>query len=96
MRRVYDDKNMFSVFRMYGLRPDRKGFFDYAEVQRVIGLAFSGCRLMEYKSYPSTLGGRFGLIRFGSRAEVFLPLGAKVEVKVGQNVKGASTIIARR
>ena len=68
MRRVYDDKNMFSVFRMYGLRPDRKGFFDYAEVQRVIGLAFSGCRLLEYKSYPSTLGGRFGRWVIGNRS----------------------------
>ena len=40
-------------------------------------------------------GFRFGMIRFGSRTEVFLPLDAEVTVKVGDRVKGAETIIAR-
>ena len=40
-------------------------------------------------------GFRFGMIRFGSRTEVYLPLSATVEVKVGDRVKGAETIIAR-
>lgn len=40
-------------------------------------------------------GERFGMIRFGSRTEVYLPLAATVEVKVGQHVAGGSTIIAR-
>ncbi len=42
------------------------------------------------------IGERFGLIRFGSRAEVFMPLDAKIDVKVGQQVNGNLTIIARR
>lgn len=41
-------------------------------------------------------GERFGLIRFGSRTEIFMPLATTVEVKVGQVVKGGSTILARR
>ena len=40
-------------------------------------------------------GDRFGMIRFGSRTEVCLPLAAAVLVKVGDHVAGGSTIIAR-
>jgi phosphatidylserine decarboxylase len=40
-------------------------------------------------------GDRFGMIRFGSRTEVYLPLSAAVQVKVGDHVAGGSTIIAR-
>ena len=40
-------------------------------------------------------GDRFGMIRFGSRTEVYLPLTATVLVKVGEHVSGGSTIIAR-
>ena len=40
-------------------------------------------------------GFRFGMIRFGSRTEIYLPLDAKLEVKLGDRVLGAQTIIAR-
>jgi phosphatidylserine decarboxylase len=40
-------------------------------------------------------GDRIGMIRFGSRTEVYLPLAATVLVKVGEHVAGGSTIIAR-
>ena len=40
-------------------------------------------------------GQRFGMIRFGSRTEVYLPLNAEVLVKTGDHVLGGSTIIAR-
>ncbi|MFN2507804.1 MAG: phosphatidylserine decarboxylase [Chthoniobacterales bacterium] len=40
-------------------------------------------------------GERFGMIRFGSRTEVYLPLEATVLVKVGDRVLGGSTVIAR-
>jgi len=40
-------------------------------------------------------GDRFGMIRFGSRTEVYLPLTATILVKVGDHVAGGSTIIAR-
>ena len=40
-------------------------------------------------------GERFGMIRFGSRTEVYLPLDAVVVVKVGDRVRGGSSIIAR-
>jgi phosphatidylserine decarboxylase len=40
-------------------------------------------------------GDRFGMIRFGSRTEVYLPVNAEVLVKTGDHVLGGSTIIAR-
>lgn len=42
-----------------------------------------------------TRGYRFGMIRFGSRTEVFIPLECSVLVKPGDRVTGASTPIAR-
>jgi phosphatidylserine decarboxylase len=40
-------------------------------------------------------GDRFGMIRFGSRTEVYLPLDAEVLVKVGDRVTGGLSVIAR-
>lgn len=40
-------------------------------------------------------GQRFGLIRFGSCTEVYLPDNAEILVQPGQKVKGGETIIAR-
>ena len=39
-------------------------------------------------------GQHFGMIRFGSRTEVFLPLEAAASVSVGDHVKGGSSVIA--
>ena len=38
-------------------------------------------------------GERFGLIRFGSRMDTFVPLGTDVRVAVGDRVKGGETIL---
>jgi len=38
-------------------------------------------------------GERFGLIRFGSRMDTFLPLGTALKVSVGDRVKGGETIV---
>jgi phosphatidylserine decarboxylase len=40
-------------------------------------------------------GERFGMIRFGSRTDLYLPLESEVLVSVGQRVKGGETAIAR-
>ncbi|MCF8301645.1 MAG: phosphatidylserine decarboxylase family protein [Bacteroidales bacterium] len=39
-------------------------------------------------------GHELGIIKFGSRVDMLLPLDAKVEVKIGQKVKGGETLIA--
>ena len=39
-------------------------------------------------------GAEFGFIKFGSRVDVFLPLGAEVKVSVGDKTKGGRTVLA--
>ena len=39
-------------------------------------------------------GDRFGIIRFGSRVDVYLPEGATVRVRAGQKVKAGETVLA--
>jgi phosphatidylserine decarboxylase len=58
-----------------------------AIARRIVGWSQVGDELKK--------GDRFGMIRFGSRTEVYLPLAATVLVKVGDHVSGGSTIIAR-
>jgi phosphatidylserine decarboxylase len=42
---------------------------------------------------PVARGQRFGLIRFGSRLDVYLPQNAKIQVQLGQKVFGGQTIL---
>jgi len=58
-----------------------------AIARRIVGWAKVGDQLQR--------GERFGMIRFGSRTEVYLPLDAEVLVKVGDHVKGGASVIAR-
>jgi len=39
-------------------------------------------------------GDRISLIQFGSRADIYLPLTAKIKVKLGDRVVGGETILA--
>jgi phosphatidylserine decarboxylase len=39
-------------------------------------------------------GKQFGFIKFGSRVDVFLPLGTKINVGIGEVVKGGRTVLA--
>ena len=41
------------------------------------------------------IGQRYGIIRFGSRVDVYLPEGEVPKVSVGQTVIGGETIIAK-
>src|SRR5205085_5446393 len=58
-----------------------------AIARRIVGWANVGDELQR--------GERFGMIRFGSRTEVYLPLSASVLVKAGDRVTGGLTVIAR-
>ncbi|MGH7854159.1 MAG: phosphatidylserine decarboxylase family protein [Candidatus Binatia bacterium] len=40
-------------------------------------------------------GDRFGLIMFGSRTDLYLPRGCRLEINEGQRVKGGETILGR-
>lgn len=43
---------------------------------------------------PLAQGDEFGFIKFGSRVDIFLPLTAKINVKIGDITKGGRTVIA--
>ena len=58
-----------------------------AIARRIVGWAKVGDELKR--------GERFGMIRFGSRTEVYLPLDAEILVRVGDHVKGGASVIAR-
>ena len=44
---------------------------------------------------PVERGERYGLIRFGSRVDIFLPPAAEPSVRVGDRVRGGADVIAR-
>jgi len=54
-------------------------------------------RVVSWKKAGETVGRgeRIGLVRFGSRVDVWLPEEAEIAVKVGENVKGGSSVLAR-
>jgi len=41
-----------------------------------------------------TAGATYGLIRFGSRVDVYLPPGSRVLVETGQRTIGGETVLA--
>jgi phosphatidylserine decarboxylase len=54
-------------------------------------------RVVSWKKAGETVerGERVGLVRFGSRVDVWLPGEAEILVRVGESVKGGSSVIAR-
>ncbi|MEO8206776.1 MAG: phosphatidylserine decarboxylase family protein [Chthoniobacterales bacterium] len=54
-------------------------------------------RIVPWSKVGDTLekGERFGMIRFGSRTELYLPLDAETTVAIGDKVKGGETPVAR-
>lgn len=53
-------------------------------------------RIVNYAEVDTEVvqGSDSGFIKFGSRVDVFLPLGTELEVKLNQKVKGGLTVIA--
>jgi phosphatidylserine decarboxylase len=58
-----------------------------AIARRIVGWSKVGDRIEK--------GERFGMIRFGSRTEVYVPLDSEITVRRGDRVKGGETIVAR-
>jgi phosphatidylserine decarboxylase len=64
-------------------------------VRQVVGILARRivCRVDE--GQPVGRGERIGLMKFGSRMDVFLPMDAELLVSVGQQVVGGETVLAR-
>ena len=54
--------------------------------RRILCYVGAGARL--------TRGERYGFIRFGSRVDMYLPVGSRPKVAIGDSVKASSTVIA--
>jgi phosphatidylserine decarboxylase len=52
------------------------------------------CRLQE--SDQVAAGERIGIIKFGSRVEIFMPQDATIKVRLGEQVKAGESVIAQR
>lgn len=54
-------------------------------------------RIVNYLEVGDTVeqGTDMGFIKFGSRVDLYLPLDAKLEIEMGQKVKGNKTVLAR-
>ncbi|HXL23248.1 MAG TPA: phosphatidylserine decarboxylase family protein [Candidatus Dormibacteraeota bacterium] len=54
-------------------------------------------RVVSWKKPGDTVarGERIGLVRFGSRVDIWLPKEAEILVRVGENVQGGSSVLAR-
>lgn len=56
---------------------------------------FIARRIVSYLSLGDFVekGERFGMIKFGSRVDLYLPVGCEIAVSVGDRVKGGETIV---
>ena len=76
------------------IRPEGHSEADDLAVIQIAGLVARRikCDLAEGAAFRR--GERYGIIRFGSRLDVYLPPGARVMAKEGQHVKAGETILA--
>ncbi len=63
-------------------------------MRQIAGIAARRIVCTAEKNTNITQGEKFGIIKFGSRVDLFIPVNAKVKVKLNQKVVGGETIIA--
>ena len=73
---------------------------EMADSQRVVVSQITGLIARRIVCHPNVgewlrRGDRYGLIRFGSRTDVLLPVGAKADVSEGDRVRGGESVLAR-
>ena len=63
-------------------------------VVQIAGLVARRVLCFVHEDQEVTAGERFGLIRFGSRCDVYLPVGAAPQVSIGQTAIAGETVLA--
>jgi phosphatidylserine decarboxylase len=63
-------------------------------VVQIAGLVAKRIVCFVREGQPMAAGERFGLIRFGSRLDVYLPVGSKAQVSEGQTAIAGETVLA--
>ncbi len=64
-------------------------------VVQIAGLVARRILCLAYEGQKFETGDRFGLIRFGSRLDVYLPAGVQPQVAIGQTMVAGETVLAR-
>ena len=82
---MQNEQNVFSLATLDG----------NIEVKQIAGLVAR--RVVSWKKPPDVVskGERIGLVRFGSRVDLWIPQGSELLVKVGDTVYGGSSTLAR-
>jgi len=83
-----NERNGLVMETTHGGKPLRIGVVQIAGLvaRRIVGWVHAGDTL--------NVGERFGLIRFGSRVDVYLPVGTRVLVGLGQKAVAGETVLA--
>lgn len=83
-----NERNGLVVETLHGGQNKRIGVVQIAGLvaRRIVGFVSAGDTL--------AAGDRFGLIRFGSRVDVYLPVGTRVLVGLGQKAVAGETVLA--
>ncbi|HTQ85545.1 MAG TPA: phosphatidylserine decarboxylase [Candidatus Solibacter sp.] len=63
--------------------------------KQIAGLIARRILFWKAKGESVAIGDRVGMIRFGSRVDVWLPAAAEISVRPGDTVRGGSSILAR-
>lgn len=71
---------------------------EIADGRTIVARQIAGAVARRIVSYAEegekvTQGSQLGFIKFGSRVDLYLPLGTRIDVKLDQNVRGKQTII---
>jgi len=82
-----NDNEMNEVWIDYGGRP--------VVFRQVVGILARRIVCRVHEGQQLARGQRVGLMKFGSRMDVFLPMEAELLVKVGEHVVGGETVLAR-
>jgi phosphatidylserine decarboxylase len=100
-RYVYTPGNKLAAFSPKASTENEQNMIDLAgDGRRVVFKQIAGAlaRRIVFRKKPGdhcARGERVGMIRFGSRVDVFLPPGASIEVAPGGKVKAGLSIVAR-
>ena len=83
-----NERNGMVMETLHGGQALRVGVVQIAGLvaRRIVGFVSAGDQL--------SVGERFGLIRFGSRVDVYLPVGTRVLVGLGQKAVAGETVLA--
>ena len=63
-------------------------------VRQIVGILARRIVCRAHEGDQVSAGGRFGVMKFGSRMDVFVPAGSTIHTQVGAKVKGGVTVIA--